>query len=114
MKSYSSALSASRTVPNRRGPLIPATAAIVMIVRRFVSILAKTGCTLPLLAQVEAPPLATSRAALRIHPAATRSPRRGGIDHNYIPPGDARQIRVASGLVVEAYRYASGVAHDLG
>jgi hypothetical protein len=43
----------------------------VMIIRRFVSILAETGCILPLLARVEAHPRTTLQAALQILSAAT-------------------------------------------
>src|SRR5215211_7521637 len=77
MKSYSSALSASRTIPNRAGPIIPAIAA-VMIIRRFVSILAEAGYILRLLARVEARPRTILQAALQVHTAAIPSLKRGG------------------------------------
>jgi hypothetical protein len=73
MKSYSSALDASRTDPNRAGPIIPAIAAAVMIIRRFVSILAEAGYILRLLARIETHPCTTLQAALQVHSAATPS-----------------------------------------
>ena len=64
IKSYSSALSASRTVPNRTGPIIPAIDVTMMIIRRFVSILTEAGYILRLFARVEAHPRTTLQAAL--------------------------------------------------